>query len=156
MSDEELLDFRNEYKKFYQKCTDKLQSVMGLCSDWTKMSEQPANEQIFHLYTYLGLVEGVGNMMANMLILLLVANGHDFHINASGTKHAHTFRELERTNVSIGYKLSFLRYYGIETVTALIDTKLRNDIAHFNFEVVGNNKRALSNCSKIFLMTISL
>jgi len=136
MSDEDLLEFREEYKKFDEKCKDSLLLIMSfsLESD-VKTLRTSIKEQIFLLYEYLGMVESVGDIIVNFLVMLLVANGKDFHINAPRIKHVYSLDDLEKTYVPLGHKLEFLRYYGIKTIPSIIDSNLRNDIAHFNFKI---------------------
>lgn len=40
--------------------------------------------------------------------------------------------------IPLGMKLSFLRENGISTLSSIIDTKTRNQIAHMKFQVKGN------------------
>jgi len=90
------------------------------------------------LYTYLGIVESVENWTTNILIMLLIASGKDFHIKTPILRHVPSLKDLEKTYVPLKMKLDFLREYGIKTYPSVIDNKLRNDIAHFNFKIENN------------------
>jgi hypothetical protein len=94
------------------------------------------------MLAYLGLVESLGNIMADTLVFLLVANGIDFHIESRHStpriRHALNPEELEKEQVSLATKLNFLKQNGIEKTALVINTKLRNDIAHMNIKVKGN------------------
>jgi len=99
-------------------------------------------DSIQWMFSYLGLVESLGTALADILIMLLVANGIDFHIDRSWKspqiKHALTMKDLEDKNITLGMKLSFLRQNGISTLSSIIDTETRNQIAHMKFQVKGN------------------
>ena len=99
-------------------------------------------DSIQWMFSYLGLVESLGNALADVLIMLLVANGIDFHIERSSKfpriKHALTMKDLEDEWVPLAVKLNFLRENGISTLSSIVDTRTRNDIAHMRFKVKGN------------------
>jgi hypothetical protein len=90
-------------------------------------------------FLYLGFVESAGNNDIDFLVMLLVANGVNFHIECRyGTpriKHAYSMKDLEKERVPLTTKLNFLRENGIKTLPSILDSQLRNDIAHFKFEV---------------------
>ena len=94
------------------------------------------------MFSYLGLIESLGTALADILIMLLVANGIDFHIERSRKspriKHVITMKDLEDEWVPLGVKLNFLSENGISTLSSIIDTKTRNKIAHMDFQVKGN------------------
>lgn len=99
-------------------------------------------DSIQWMFSYIGLVESLGTALADVLIMLLVANGIDFHIERSSKfpriKHALTMKDLEDEWVPLAVKLNFLRENGISTLSSIVDAKTRNDIAHMRFKVTGN------------------
>lgn len=99
-------------------------------------------DSIQWMFSYLGLVESLGTALADILIMLLVANGIDFHIERSSKfpriKHALTIKDLEDQWVPLTMKLNFLRENGISTLSSIVDTRTRNDIAHMRIKVKGN------------------
>lgn len=106
-----------------------------------EIQEEPTIEQqIRELFSYLGFVESLGNCYVDVLVMFLVANGRDFHIESNYStpriRHAVSITDLEKDWVPLKTKLNFLRENGIETFTSLIDTTLRNDIAHLNFSII--------------------
>lgn len=94
---------------------------------------------VYNLFAYLGIVESLGNIIVDMVVMLLVANGRDFHIERlHGTpkvKHAIIIKDLEEEKVPLTTKLNFLKDNGLQKLAGIIDSKLRNDIAHFKFGV---------------------
>lgn len=74
--------------------------------------------------------------------MLLVASGRDFHIErAYGTlriKHATSLGDLEKERVSLTTKLNFPKENGILELTSIIDTEVRNAIAHLRLNFKGN------------------
>ena len=106
--------------------------VSSLQTLWlvTKEPQLLATLKLFH---YLGHVESVGATIVDMVVLLLIANGHAFHIHRPHMMHAKTFADIQ--NVRMFDKLIFLEHSGLETIPQIVDRKLRNDIAHLKFDV---------------------
>jgi hypothetical protein len=86
------------------------------------------------LFTYLGLVETLGHTIIDIVVMLVIANGRDFHIECEyGTPRVRHVEEIsDLRKVPLTTKLNFLRDNGIKTLPSMIDSKLRNDIAHLN------------------------
>jgi hypothetical protein len=91
------------------------------------------------LFFYLGFVESIGNAIVDIVVMLVVANGKDFHIECGQrmprVKHADSISDLIRERVPLATKLNFLRDNGIVEIPSIIDSKLRNDIAHLNLKI---------------------
>jgi hypothetical protein len=105
-------------------------------------TEYSAKEEVQTLFAYLGLVESLGNAFIDLLVMLVVANGIDFHIESMyetpRTRHAYSIQDLEENRVPLGTKLNFLKDNGITEIAKSIDSSLRNDIAHLKFDVKGD------------------
>jgi len=90
-------------------------------------------------FVYLGAVESIGNTAVDVLVMLLIANGRDFHIECRYTtpriKHVTSIKDLEEERVPLTTKLNFLKENGVRKLTSIIDSKLRNAIAHLRFDV---------------------
>jgi hypothetical protein len=143
---EDLREFKKDYMRFANHCLDSLR-ILSLFTIETDVKALPTSikEQIFLLYQYLGMVESLGNCIVDILVMLLVANKRDFHIESMQTpriRHVYSLDDLEKAKVPLTMKLNFLRDNGIKTYPSIIDSKLRNDIAHFNFKIE-NNKVAI-------------
>jgi hypothetical protein len=100
-------------------------------------------DTIYNLFAYMGLVESVGNVVLDMVVMLLVANGRDFHIECQHTvprvKHAVQIGDLEDERVPLTAKLNFLKENGIAVLASTIDSDLRNIIAHLKFNIKDND-----------------
>jgi len=137
---EAYLDFKQRDKR----ASDIISFILrgGLEKFGTNM---PLNDQIVDLFFYLGLVESLGNCYVDILVMLLVTNGRDFHLESRFStpriKHLVSIKELEREKVPLKAKLNFLEDNGIKCFTSVIDTQLRNDIAHLNFELKDDQVR---------------
>lgn len=110
----------------------------------TREREEPSKrpsvkDVMYEIFCYLGLVESLGNSCVSIITMLLIANSRDFHIERMyGTpriKHVVLLRDLEEERVPLTIKLNFLRENGIRHLTEVIDTELRNAIAHLKFDV---------------------
>ena len=122
-------------------------------------------QQIHELFIYLGLVESLANYYVNILVMLVVASGRDFHIESMRDtpriNHAMCIEDLEKSYTPLKTKLNFLRTNGLKLFVSTIDSSLRNDIAHFKIrlengkillrnkpvhEVISPNKKKIVNC----------
>jgi len=108
-----------------------------------RISSRKVKDVVYMLFIYLGVIESIGNSIVNILVMLLIANGMDFHIERAHDfpriKHAASIRELEKERVPLTTKLNFLKYNGITELTSIIDSKLRNTIAHLKFDLKEND-----------------
>lgn len=90
---------------------------------------------LYSLFLYLGAIESYGNVVTNVLVLLLVANGHIFKIH-NDILNFISLKDFEKKAefVSLGYKLNFLERNNIK-IKSFIDKDLRNKIAHLDFNI---------------------
>ena len=99
---------------------------------------------VIGLFRYLGLVESLGAQLVDLLILLLVANGYEFHVErehkAPRIIHATSLEDLR--NAFLGPKVRFLERCKLKKTAKIIDVDLRNSIAHLDFEI--NEKGLIS------------
>ncbi len=127
------LDFNEWHKQTKEVRTYAMTGLMAQTDD--------VKDSLQWMFSYLGLVETLGTGLADILIMLLVANGIDFHLERSSKfpriKHAITMKDLKDDWIPLASKLTFLRENGITTVPTTIDTKTRNRIAHMNFNING-------------------
>ena len=105
-----------------------------------QLQSKPENRRLFavvNLFRYLGRVESMGVQLLDMLVLLLIANGREFHVeqihDLPRIVHAKNFDDLK--DASIRAKIAFLKRNGLKKTAGFIDTDLRNDIAHLDFSV---------------------
>jgi hypothetical protein len=130
--------FRVAYEEFRER-DEQTREIWSYPMKGLFTKTHTVKDSIQWMFSYLGLVEILGTALADILIMLLVANGIDFHIDSSwkspNIKHALTLKDLEGKYVPLGLKLSFLRENGILTLCSIIDTKTRNQIAHMKFQV---------------------
>ncbi len=141
---DEMLDFKHSYNKFMARIEESNIKMEFLMIGQTieEINGSPIGKQILDLFFYLGFVESYGNCFVDLLVMLLIANNRDFHIeslySSPRIKHVNSISDLEKEKVSLTTKLNFLRDNGIVTFSSVIDSKLRNDIAHLNFKVTEN------------------
>lgn len=134
--------FEKAVKDSSKKYGDAWKAYDFITRDIEWYTEYDAKEEVQTLFAYLVLVEGLGNAFTDLLVLLLAANGIDFHLesihDAPHIRHAFSIRDLEKARVPLSAKLNFLRDNGIVEFAKKIDNKLRNDIAHLNFDIEDN------------------
>jgi hypothetical protein len=130
--------FKKAYLYFNKRMGRAVRTAISLTAESEKVKSD-----IFYLFLYLGLVESLGNSVVDLVVLLLVANGRDFHIECQHTtpkiKHALSIRDLETEKVPLTTKLNFIRDNNLGFLASLVDTKLRNIVAHLKFEIKDSN-----------------
>jgi len=142
MSKADLRYFKEAFVKFKERNEVSSQKVNFILRGGLEHlnAKMPLNEQIVDLFFYLGFVESLGNCYVDILVMLLITSGRDFHIESRFStpriKHVISIDDLEKEKVPLAIKLNFLGDNGIKSFSKVIDSKLRNDIAHFNFEIV--------------------
>jgi hypothetical protein len=108
----------------------------------SKVTENPKDKMQWILY-YLGLLEGINNTTLNILIMLLKANQNQMHVTYARAvpriKHALSLDELEEKFIPLTAKLNFLKQNGLKEITSLIDSELRNEVAHFKFDIIDDD-----------------
>jgi len=126
--------FKKAYLDFAQRIERGAKIILWLDEECKKLKSV-----LFGAFFYLGIVESLGNTIIDLVVLLLIANGRDFHIECQHRtpriKHAMTFKDLERERVSLTTKLNFLEDNDLKTLTSLVDTQFRNTIAHLKFDI---------------------
>lgn len=131
---ESYLEFQNRYES-KRRILDSILQVENISISETK-------DKVYMLFVYLGTIEGIGNSVADILVMLLVANAIDFHIECQHRtpriKHVSSLKDLEEERVPLTTKLNFLRDNGISELTRIIDSELRNAIAHLKFDLKEN------------------
>lgn len=132
--------FSEAYKYFDKKFKDNARLFNAISrKGWLVFHD--VKDVAYLLFLYLGMIESLGNSIVNILVMLLVANGRDFHIECRGyrmprIRHVVSIKEdLEKERVFLGTKLSFLQENGLKVLTSIIDSELRNAIAHLNFTI---------------------
>ena len=130
-----------EFKRRMGKATDLAKIIIQTGSAMSKVSESKV-KSLMKMFQYLGYVESMGVTLVDMLVLLLIANGHQLHVERlhgwPRILHVSSFKELRHANLAS--KLGFLEINGMKNVVRLIDRDLRNDIAHLNFSIDDKGK----------------
>lgn len=87
----------------------------------------------------------------DLIVLLLIANGYDFHVERlhkfPRIVHAEGFDDL--AHATLRAKLDFLERNGMKRTASLIDRQLRNDIAHLDFEIDEEGKIKTRHCKDL-------
>ena len=131
----------SEFKKRLGKAADLARIIIKTEKEMSKFSESKVNS-LMKMFQYLGYVESFGTTLIDILVLLLIANGYQLHVERfrgwPRILHVSSFKELKHANLAS--KLGFLEINGLKNVTKLINKDLRNDIAHLNFSINDKGK----------------
>lgn len=105
-----------------------------------ELETTPGNRRLLSvvgLYRYLGLVESLGTTVLDLLVILLIANSRNLHVeriyDVPRIVHASSFDDLEY--VPLATKIAFLERNDLRETSKFIDRELRNAIAHLNFKI---------------------
>lgn len=133
--------FRKAYMH-YRKKLDKSRGIFYAIVPQRKI-QKPSKmsvKDVAHLmFVYLGLIESLGNCIVEMACMLLIANGRDFHIQRRfgipRIKHVDSIKDFEKEKVPLGMKLAFLEGNNVTELASVIDTEIRNSVAHLDFDI---------------------
>ena len=85
------------------------------------------------LHCYLATVESAATTLIDTVLLLLIVEGHDLHIERRFVRHVSCFEDLAK--VELWTKLEFLEEHDLKPLSRIFDRKLRNKIAHLDFTI---------------------
>jgi len=89
--------------------------------------------------TYLFYIELIGNYYVNLALLLLVGRGEALHLEPDREhryiRHATSLEDIESPALPLSVKLDLLKSNGLPFFRKWINTKLRNGIAHSDFDI---------------------
>lgn len=132
------------FKRAYKRFQSEFNQALKYGQRFARYSALPTDaspslkDTVYALFSHVVLVESLGNSLLDMIVMLLVANGKDFHINrGKGIGHINKIGELH--NVSLGRKVFFLKDNGITKLTKFVNTTLRNKVSHLEFELREDN-----------------
>jgi len=94
----------------------------------------------FDAIMYLFSIEASTNLITDIAIMLLAVKGHSSSINCKRYKpilNANSIEDLtvEKPYISLGDKLDFLNDCGLACFKKNVNTNLRNNIAHMDFDI---------------------
>jgi len=133
----------------------------GLSKSKVDPIDQKRHLNFNYAFNYLMLVETIGTLYINQVILLLIGSGHTFHlepdINHRYIRHAKSLEDIESPVISLASKLDFLAEHGLSFFSKWIDRQLRNRIAHLDFDIdekgdffiIKNKKKKINLLKKI-------
>jgi len=126
--------FRKHCKDFYLKWKE-TQNVSRILRYLKTRVSYPDKriESMSKMLAYMGLIESLGVILIDMVLILLIANKREVHTRRPFIKHVATFDEL--ANLDLKDKLDFLGTEGIHLFNEFINRDVRNDIAHLKFSI---------------------
>lgn len=135
-----------KYRDFFQdgeKMSREMEKSKELSIMLLKVSETAPESKMVRCLTevvaYLTYVETMGDISANIILLLLAADGHQIHLQPDSkhwyVRHATNLKDLESPTLSLGTRIDFLDSHGCEFFSKWIKTDLRNKIAHSDFYI---------------------
>lgn len=132
------------FKRSFRRFQGDFNRTLEYAKLFAKYSGLPADaspslkDTVYALFSHVVLVESLGNSMLDMIVMLLVANGKDFHIH-KGPRIVHVNKIGELKKIPLGRKVSFLEDNDIKELAGLVNTTLRNKISHLKFKLREDN-----------------
>jgi len=126
----------------FEKSSSILRKISPLMINIGKSQEKRKDKTLIDAIMYLLEVEVISNLVIDILIMMLVAKGHIFHIEADEeylfARHAVSIEDLNSSSVTLGMKVNYLQKNSVDCITKYVDKNLRNRIAHMDFEIDEN------------------
>ena len=92
-------------------------------------------------FLYLALFETSTTNLIDLVLMILIANGHDFYVYRN-RKYAKKIDDLDDSFLS--EKLDFLNHHGLVIFSEHINRTLRHKIAHLDFDIEADGKISIS------------
>ena len=129
--------FQKNCVDIYEKWNElgELSNILGDMKRDVKYSTEK-HKSIGNLLSFIGLVESLGNALADMLLILFIANGKVVHARLPYVRHVNSFLELRQ--VDLDYKLDFLKEENLSVISKILNLDLRNAISELKFSVDEN------------------
>ena len=122
-----------------KKAMSSLRETQPLIMSIGKRQGTIKDKTLIDTIMYLFEVEVSANLIFDILIMLLSAKGHFFHIEPDRDhmfiRHAVSIEDLTSKAVTLGMKHNFLIKHEIRCVKKYVKLSLRNKIAHMEFEI---------------------
>jgi hypothetical protein len=139
-----LMNSENSAKRIIKKLSGQPSELIKVLGSDPKAKGSKEKSTLLKAFSYLLSVEVDGNLLVDIFILMMVAKGNDFHIEADYNhkfiRHATSLADFESMSVSLAAKLDFLKACGLPCFEKYIDRKLRNKIAHTDFVISKEGK----------------
>jgi len=127
--DKILKELENRFKKSGER--------MLVLKEDSKAGYESQIDTLRKSFSYLALFETSVTNILDLMVMILILNGHDFYVQPHG-KYARYAKDLDDLdNSGIEDKLYFLRIHGFSMIADNINNKLRNKIAHMDFDIEG-------------------
>jgi len=121
--------FQNRFEKSARR--------MKIFKEDSKISGTDEISILRKAFLYLALFETSVTNLVDLVLMIFVANGHDFYIFRN-RKYAKKLDDLDDSFLS--EKLDFLNHHGLVIFSEHINRKLRNRIAHLDFDIEADGK----------------
>jgi len=132
------------FEKSYKHFKGEFNKALKYAKQFAEYSGHPPDispslkDTVYELFCHVVLVESLGRSLLDMIVMLLVANGKNLHINkGKGIGHVNKIGELH--DVNLGRKVLFLKDNRITKLTKFVNADLRNKISHLDFEFREDN-----------------
>ena len=93
-------------------------------------------------FSYLGLFEASVTTLMDLLLMIFIANHHDFFV-FQNKAYAKNIDDL--SDSSLAEKMTFFNHHGLLLIAQNINKNLRNKVAHMDFDVQPDGKIKIAN-----------
>ncbi len=121
-----------EYTIKSQQFEKNMDSILGIWENTDGPSLPQKTQSILALTYYLFFVEGMYALCLDVIVYYLIKSEHADILDRNGT-YVTKFEKM--TNVDLSRKCHFLERHGYKEVLTIVNRRLRNAIAHHDFNI---------------------
>jgi hypothetical protein len=129
--------FQRDCVEIYEKWKEiaDLSNILGDAKRDVRYSTEK-HKSIGKMLSFKGLVESLGNKLADIVLILFIINGKAVHARIPYVRHVNSF--FETTQLDLDYKLVLLKEENVNVISKILNLDLRKAIADLNFSVDEN------------------
>jgi hypothetical protein len=129
--------FQRNCVEIYEKWKEiaELSNILGDIKRDVRYSTEK-HKSFGKMLSFVGLIESLGNKLADLLLILFIANGKAVHTRLPYVRHVNSFFELKQ--LDLDYKLNLLKEEKVSVMSKILNLDLRNVIVDLNFSVDEN------------------
>jgi len=121
-----------KYTMKSQQFDETYDSIVGIWKNTDGPSLPQKTQSILALTSYLFFVEGMYSLCLDVIIYYLIKSEHADILDRNG---AYVTKFERMTNVDLSRKCHFLERHGYKEVLSIVNRRLRNAIAHHDFNI---------------------
>jgi hypothetical protein len=125
------------YSQVFRERSGKMAKRALLLKEDLKVTATNEITALRKAFCYLGFFESSLTTVIDTMLTIFVVNHHDFY---EYDKRCYAVNIDDLDNASIGQKLAFLNFHGLQVLSNNINSDLRNKVAHMDSDIEPNGQ----------------